>query len=124
MKSIDDFRARLALVPTQQERANELRALAQEPVRMEALTGSPEWEHFQTYIEAQIKAAEREGATKRAQAATLVLTDEAKAKAAAVVVAMLETRAQTLREVLLLPRWLKEQGTKAAKLIAGMAEEA
>ena len=124
MKSIDDFRARLALVPAQQERASELRGLAQEVVRAEALTGSPEWDWFARYIEAQIKAAEREGQIKRAQAATLVLTDEAKAKAAAVAVAMLEARAQTLREVLLLPRWLKEQGAKAAKLIAGMAEEA
>ena len=122
--SLDEYRTRLRATPQAQGRINELKGLAQEAPRMAALTGSETWDYYLRIIEAQIKAAEREGQIKRAQAATLVLTDEAKAKAAAVAVAMLEARAQTLREVLLLPRWLKEQGAKAAKLIAGMAEEA
>ena len=121
--SLDEFRTRQAEAPARRERVAELRAIAQEVVRSEALTGSPEWDWFARYIEAQIKVAEREAETKRRQAATLVLTDEAKAKAAAVMVTMYEARAQTFREVLLLPKWLKENGERAGKLIAGMAAD-
>ena len=123
MISLDEYRARQTTATGQRDRAHELRSIAQEAVRAEALTGQPEWDWFARYIEAQIKAADREIQTKRAQAAMLVLTNEAMAKAAAVVVTMMEARAQTLREVLLLPKWLKEQGERAGKLIAGMAAD-
>ena len=90
---------------------------------MAALTGSESWDHFNRYVEAQIKIAEAEILAKRSQAATLVLIDEAKAKAAAVQVTILEARAATLRELILLPRWLIEQGARAGKLVAALEAE-
>lgn len=123
MISLDEYRARQTASAGKPDRTHELRGIAQEAVRAEALTGSPEWDNFLRYLEAQIKEAEHEIQTKRAQAAMFVLTDEAKAKAAAVVVTMMQARAQTLREVLLLPKWLKEQGERAGKLIAAMAAD-
>ena len=121
--SLDDYRARLRAAPQSQTRIQELRALAQEAPRMAALTGSESWDYFNRYVEAQIKLAEAEILAKRSQAATLVLIDEAKAKAAAVQVTILEARAATLRELILLPRWLIEQGARAGKLVAALEAE-
>lgn len=116
--SLDDYRTRLRETPQAQGRINELRGMAQEVPRMAALTGSIEWDHFLRYIEAHIKAAERQIEAKRNQAAALVLVDEPAAKQAAVLVAALTARAETLREVILLPVWIKENGERAAKLVA------
>ena len=116
--SIDEYRTRLRAMPSAQNRVNELKGLAQEAPRMAALTGSAEWDFYLRYIEAQIQIAELEIEEKRNQAAGLVLLDESKAKAAALAGAILEARAATLREVIMLPKWLIEQGAKAADLIA------
>lgn len=118
--SLDEYRQRLREQPQLRNRVNELKGLAQEVPRMAALTGSETWDHFSRYLEAQIRIAEAEIEVKRNQAASLVLVDEAKAKAAAVIVTALESRAQTLRDVILLPKWLMEQGEKAAELVAQM----
>jgi hypothetical protein len=123
MRSIDEFRSGLRATPQGQSRIAELKGIAQESPRMAALTGSESWDHFLRYIEAQIKMAEAEIDAKRMQAANLVLVDEAKAKAAAVQVTVLESRAATLREVILLPKWLIEQGARAGKLVAALEAE-
>ena len=116
--SIDEFRTRVRALPAAQNRLNDLRGMAQEAPRMAALTGDPNWDFFARYIEAQIKAAERLIETKRQQAAALVLLDEPKAKAAAVMVTALEARRDTLTELILLPRWILENGEAAKKLVA------
>ena len=118
--SLDDFRNRVRATPQAQGRINELKGLAQEAPRMAALTGSAEWDYFLRFVEAQIKLAEREAEVKRGQAATLILVDEDKAKAAALAYTILQSRAETLREVILLPKWLIEQGGKAADLVAAI----
>jgi hypothetical protein len=92
--------------------------MAQEVVRATALTGDPTWDWFLRYIEAHIKACERQIEAKRNQAASLVLVDEAKAKAAAVIVTALESRAETLRELIVLPKWIMENGERASKLVS------
>lgn len=116
--SLDEYRERLRATPQAKERINELRGMAQEVPRMAALTGSESWDHFLRYVEAHIKAAERQITQKRDQAAALVLVDEAKAKAAAVIVMTLEARAETLRELILLPKWILQNGEQAKKLVA------
>lgn len=124
--SLDEYRTRLRATPQAQGRINELKGLAQEAPRMAALTGSETWDYYLRIIEAQIKAAEREIVVKREQVSALILVDEAKAKAAALVVTIFESRAQTLREVIMLPKWLIEQGAKARETVeaieAGDAE--
>lgn len=120
MRSLDEYRASLRAAPQGQGRIAELKGMAQEVPRMQALTGSETWDYFNRYLEAQIKMAEREIESKRNQATALVLVDEAKAKQAAVVVAALEARAQTLREVILLPKYLIKQGARAGKLVAAL----
>lgn len=115
--SLDEFRTRARQMP-RDERINDLRGMAQEVPRMAALTGFPEWDLYLRHIEANIKATERMIEQKRDQAAALVLVDEGKAKHAAVLVATLSARAETLRELILLPKWIIENGKEASKLVA------
>ena len=124
MRSLDEYRATLRATPQGQSRLHELKGMAQEAPRMAALTGDPNWDLYLRYIEAQIKRAEAEIEVAKTNAAALVLVDEAKAKAAAVQATILESRAQTLREVLLLPKFLIEQGGRAGKLVAALEAEA
>jgi len=55
---------------------------------------------------------------KKNQAASLVLVDEEKAKAAAVLATVYQARAETLRELILIPKWIRENGERAAKAVA------
>lgn len=116
--SLDEFRARVRATPQGQGRIAELKGMAQEAPRMAALTGSAEWDWYLRYVEANIKMCERQIEVKRNQASSLVLVDEPAAKAAAVIATALESRAETLRELILLPKWIMENGEKAAKLVS------
>ena len=116
--SLDDFRTRARPSVVSQARALELRGMMQEAPRAAALTGSAEWDHYLRYVEAHIKAAERMAEMKKNQAASLVLVDEEKAKAAAVLATVYQARAETLRELILIPKWIRESGEAAAKEIA------
>ena len=118
--SIDDFRSRSRPAVLAEDRINQLRGIAQEAPRAAALTGRPEWDYFLRYIEAQIKIAEAGVIERHAQAARLLLLDAEKARIAAVAAHVFETRAETLREVILLPKWLIEQGAKAAEVVASL----
>ena len=122
--NIDEFRARAGQNTLADHRVNQLRGLAQEAPRMAALTGRPEWDFFLRYIEAQIKIAETGAIERRTQAARLLLLDEDKAKIAAVAAHVYETRAETLREVIMLPKWVIDQGDKAAEAIAALETKA
>ena len=114
--SLDEFRTRIR--PVSKERLPEFKAAVQESVRAAALTGHPAWDWFLRHVEANIKATERVIEAKRNQAAALVLLDEPKAKAAAVMVTALEARRDTLLELILLPKWIIENGDAASKLVA------
>ena len=116
--SLDEFRNRARPVRIDPSRVNELRGMAQEVPRMAALTGSAEWDLYLRYIEAHIKAAERMAEAKKNQAAALVLEDEPKAKAAAVLATVYQTKAETMRELIIIPRWIIENGAEAAKKVA------
>ena len=116
--SIDEYRQRPRPSALPEARVSELKLMAQDVVRASALTGYPEWDWYLRYIEASIKAAERHAAMKRDQAASLVLVDEAKAKEAAVLCAAATARAEALKEAILLPKWIIENGEAAAKKIA------
>lgn len=113
MISIDEYLARSAKRAPSEDRLNSLRAIAQETVRMEALTGSPEWDHFNSYLEARIKVGEARILEERAKLAHPMLVDPQQMMLVKMTLAGLEASTQTLREVMMLPKWLKEQGAKA-----------
>ena len=117
--SLDEFRNRPQRAKVlSDDRMNELRGMAQEVPRMAALTGSAEWDLYLRYVEAHIKAAERMAEAKKNQAAALVLTEADNARAAAVVAMTYQTRAETLKELIVIPKWIIESGAEAAKRVA------
>ena len=116
--SLDEFRTRPQRAREIADRLPDLRGLAQEAPRMAALTGSADWDLYLRYVEAHIKAAERMAEAKKNQAAALVLTDDAAARAAAVLAVSHQMRAETLRELIVIPRWIIENGTKAQEKVA------
>ena len=120
--SLDEFRSRAR--PINKDRLPELKTAVQESVRAAALTGHPAWDWYLRHLEANIKTTERLIEVKRTQAAGLVLLDEAKAKAAALQATILEARRDTLTELLLLPKWILENGEAAAKLVAELEASA
>lgn len=117
--NIDEYRHRPGAAPRAPEaRVQEMKGAIQEAVRADALTGDPNWDFFLRYIEAHIKAAQRQATIKRDEAAALVLVDEGRAKVAATTVLALEARATALAEVIALPKWIKENGERAKKAVA------
>lgn len=122
MLSLDEFRTRPR--PINDRQLADLKSIAQEMPRAAALTGDPNWDFYLRYLEAGIKRCEAQAEQKRIEAARLVLVDEQAAKAAAVLVTKLEERANTLREIILIPKWIKENGERALEQIAAMEKEA
>ena len=101
----------------------DLKSIAQELPRADALTGDANWDYFLRYLEAGIKVADAHAQQKRQQAARLVLTDEHAAKVAALEVTKLEERSKTLREIITLPKWIKENAEAAMNTIAAMEKQ-
>ena len=120
--SLDEFRGRPKRLDT--THIADLKSIAQEMPRAAALTGDPNWDYFLRYLEAGIKRCEKQAEQKRQEAARLVLTDEQAAKAAAVLVTKLEERANTLKEIILIPKWIKDNGESAVAAIAAMEQNA
>ena len=117
--SIDEYRSRpRAAGAVPEERIAKLSAFVQEAVRATALTGDQNWDTYLRYVEAHIRAAERACEMNKGKAAALVLVDEAAAKSAAVLAATYATRAETLRELIHIPKWIRESGDEAKKKIA------
>jgi hypothetical protein len=116
--SLDEFRTRPQRAREMADRLPDLRGLAQEAPRMAALTGSADWDLYLRYVEAHIKTAERMAEAKKNQAAALVLTEADNARAAAVLATVYQTKAETLRELIIIPRWIIENGAEAAKKVA------
>ena len=102
--SFDEFRSRLRELPQAASRINELRAIAQETVRVTALTGTPEWDHFLAYLEARIKANELAIEAELRKLASPVLVDPQAIILAKLALAAMEASTQTLREVIMLPK--------------------
>ena len=111
MRTLDEFRKdRPRIVAS---RSPDLRMIAQEAVRMEALTGDEAWDHYNAYLEAALKTA-----TRQMDDAKSHLTDSRLVNGDAIVavklsIAALEARIATLKEVLTLPKFLKDQGSLA-----------
>ena len=120
--SLDEFRRR-APQDRSADRLTQVRHLEQEAVRAQALTGSESWDWFLRYVEAQIKAAEGLSEHHKGKAAEMVLIDEAKARHHAVLCTAAQVRAQTLRDVLMMPKWLIEQGEHGKRLIEGIESD-
>lgn len=116
--SLDEFRGRLRTTPQGQERTADLKAMAQEVPRMVALTGDQNWDWFARYLEAQIKAAERMIEIEKEKLASPAVTLHEQMLLIKNKILTWQSRVETLREVIALPKYLRDQGERAAKLVA------
>ena len=116
--SLDDFRSRVRETPQAQARIMELKGMAQDVPRMVALTGDTNWDYYLRHIEAQIKAAERMVAIEKEKLSSPAITLHEQMLLIKNRITIWQSRAETLREVIALPKYLRDQGERAAKLVA------
>lgn len=117
--NVDEFR-KLRPVKTAKEPTPELRGVAQEAVRLEALTHDENWDYFLRYIEAAVKAAKRHKQVMIDRLCDPMQTNPDESAKAKAMIAVTGSRIETLEEILLLPKFLKEQGQKAVDKIVDM----
>jgi hypothetical protein len=122
MRTLDEYR-RLKPVTTE-AREPPLRAMMQEAVRIEAVTGDAAWDHYNSYVEAALKMAEHSRDSADARLRDPYLVNDEAVRTLKVTITRLEARIDTLREILLLPKLLKERGALARAQIAEMTQEA
>jgi hypothetical protein len=125
-RSLDEHRqAHPKLTAAQNpEKRRELFAIAQEVVRLDALTGDPAWDYFLRYLAASAKAATRHRDNEFAKLRDPMLVNDDEIAKCKVKVAMVDERLRVLEELLLLPKMLKENGEKARAIIAEMERDA
>ena len=124
--SIDEWRARKprANIERMARTAVALEGITREAVRMEALTGNPEWDHFLSYMEAAHKAALKHRDHEFAKLRDPMLVDPQEIQRCKTKIAMVDTRIDTLDELMKLPKFILDHGEKARELIAEMTQDA
>ncbi len=122
MRTIDEFRT--ARPAPARGNVAQIRVVAQEAVRLQALTGDPAWDHFLSFVEASIKKTEawRNDKLTRLRDPRFVNPDEVAVCRAEIL--QMDARIDTLKEILLLPKFLKEQSELAQRQIAEMVRDA
>lgn len=124
--SIDEFRKRPKTASAERlaRTAQALEGITREAVRMEALTGNPEWDHFLSYLEAAHKAALRHREVEFAKLRDPMLVDPQEIQRCKIKVAIIDTRIEAIDEIMALPKFIQDHGEKARELIAEMTRDA
>lgn len=95
-----------------------------EAVRIEALTGDENWDFFLTYLEAAARAAEAQLIAEDAKLRSPYLVNDEAIRALKAQITRIEERIATLKDVMRLPKFLKERGDLARAQIADLAKGA
>jgi hypothetical protein len=119
MKTLSEFRdAR----PLPAKRSPDLQVIAQEAVRLEALSGDPAWDHYNAYLQAALTAAEGRRDQELSKLRDPMMVNDEAIRVTKVRLAEIEMRVGTLKEILYLPKFIKQHGAAAALQIAEMGE--
>jgi hypothetical protein len=102
----------------------DLRLIAQEAVRMEAVTGDPDWDFFNSFLESAIKATTRQLDVQLAQLRDPRFVNTEAIQICKSAIAALEARIGTLKEVQALPKYIKERGAHARAQIEDLEKGA
>lgn len=127
MRTLDEYRKHKPVASVAPSRAADparLQGMVQESVRIEALTADENWDYFLRYLEFAIKSAERlrDQEMERLRSPELVNDDAVRLCRAKV--AHLDTRIAVLKEVLMVPKTLKERGAAARAQLEDLAQGA
>jgi hypothetical protein len=117
--SLDEFKQRRRPV---RDIASDLRMIQQQAVRQDAVTGDANWDYFLAYLEHALQNAEgaREAEDRKLRNPQLV--NDEQIRACKVSLAQIEARIGTLKEILMLPKFLKEHGDLAKKQIEELTQ--
>lgn len=101
-----------------------LQAVIQQEVRVDALTGHPDWDYYNRFIEAEIRASEAFRTHEEQVLRNPMLVDDLVIRQTKIKIAGLDARIVALREVLMIPKFLREQGELARRQIDAMSRDA
>jgi hypothetical protein len=99
-----------------------LEVIAREALRAEAVTGDENWDHFLTHLEANIRATEVQLEAEDRKLRSPYLVNDEQIRTLKAHITRLEERIRTLKEVLMLPKYLKQHGDLARAQIADLAK--
>lgn len=116
--SIDEFKSRPRA--PRADIGESLRAVHQQAVRLAAVTGDPDWDYFLAYVESAVQSAERTRTQEETKLRDSRLVNDEAIRTIKISIAQLDARIGAFKEVLLLPKFLKEQGDKAKLRLAEM----
>lgn len=125
--TLDEYRSRKpnkASAESLERTARALDGITREAVRMEALTGNAEWDHFLSYMEAAHKAAIKHREYEFAKLRDPMQVDPQEIQRCKAKIAMVDSRIETLDELMKLPKFIREHGERARDLIAEMTRDA
>ncbi len=120
MRTIDEYRREMP--PQQRARPNDLRPIVQDAVRLEALTGDPDFDYFLRYLEAAISVEKRNGEQFMQKLRAPFTPDDEMCRLKAALL-LSDCRVATLEEILALPKMLKTQAEKARAKIEEMERD-
>lgn len=123
MRTIDEFRAHSPKVIRTRAQPD-LQMIAQEAVRVEALTGDATWDRYNAYFEAAIKNATRMLVDLEGRLRDSALVNDDAIRGLRVQIACMQTRIDTLKEVLLFPKYLVQRGALAKAQIEDLEKGA
>jgi hypothetical protein len=106
------------------DRIPEMRMMLAEAVRMEAVTGDPDWDHYLAYLEAALMATTRLLDVELARLRDPRFVNSEMIQVCKSAIAALEARIGTLKEIQSLPKFLKERGAMARESIANLEKGA
>ena len=110
--NIDEYRHLAPVQPRGADRMPELRAISQDAVRMEALTGNESFDWFLRYLEAAIKAETRNG-EQFVEKMRAPFTPDDKMHELKTAVLLSDCRKATLLDLMMLPKFIVQQAEKA-----------
>lgn len=121
-RTIDEYLKEVAKhkPPARVRSHTDVRPVAQDVVRMDALTGDESWDYFLRYIEAGLRAANAHSEFLKAKLCDPYLAPGEEMQTRRVAMSAVMARIEVLTEILMLPKRIRENGELAAKLIAEM----
>ncbi len=124
-RTLDEYRRERALTqrPSQAPQ-QQLHVSVRAAVRMEALTHDEDWDFFLAYIEAEVQRSEAELAQADATLRAPLLVNDEAIRVLKAHITRAEARIAALKEVLLLPAFIKKNGALARAQIAEMTRDA
>ena len=123
MRTLDEFRKEFPKAVKQRQHPD-LQMIAQEAVRAEALTGDDRWDRYNAYFEAAIGKCSAVLKTLEARLRDPNLVNDEAIRALRTQIACMQTRHDTLKEVLLFPMYLVGRGALAKAQIEDLEKGA